>query len=293
MTSTLDSTSPAPWANGTTAQLDAVGYISTALQQYGLTGMSNWLWTQVTSNASNDMIMQNLYQTPQFQQRFPGIVARQKANLPPISPADYISYENQALQMENQYGLPKGMLTDPTRLGDLIGKDVSPNELADRVQNGYQQVAFAPPDVRQAFSAMFGVNGDGALAAHFLDTTHASKLLTEQATAATLAGTFGQGGVNMDTQTAMTLAQNGVTATGGGSALADLQKTSPLYDATIGEQNTLTAGNQGVKAEFGLDATSQQQVLQREQERTAQFAGGGKASGDQYGTEGAGAARPL
>jgi hypothetical protein len=283
----------APWNNGTTAQIDAVGYINTALSEYGLGDMSNWLYGQVTSNASTDQIMQDLYQTPQFATRFPGIIARQKAGLPPISPTDYIDYENKAKQMENQYNLPHGLITDPNRLGQLIGTDVGFSELADRVQNGYQQVAFAPPDVRQAFTAMFGVSGDGALAAHFLDTTHASKLLTEQATAATLAGTFGMGGVNMGADTAMQLAQQGVSPAGGGTTLAELQKTAPIYNANINETNNLQVGDQGVKAAFGLDATSAQQVLQREQERAANFAGGGRASGDQYGTQGAGAARPM
>lgn len=281
-----------PWLNGTSTQQGAMSVITTALSQYGLQNLSTWAWQQITAGASSDQILNDLQQTPQFAQRFPGIVARQKAGLPPISPSDYISYEDNAVQLENQYGLPKGMLTDPERIGQLIGQDVSGQELSDRVQNGYQQVAFAPPEVRQAFSAMFGANGDGALAAHFLDTTHATKLLTEQATAATLAGTFGQGGVNMDTQTAMTLAQDGVTPSGGGTALADLQKTAPLYNATISETNSLQAGDQGVKAEFGLDPSATQQVLQREQERTAEFAGGGRATGDNYGQEGAGAARP-
>jgi hypothetical protein len=183
-------------------------------------------------------------------------------------------------------------LTDSQRIGDLITKDVSATELTDRVQNGYAAVNYAPPEVRQAFTQMFGANGDGALASHFLDTTHAAKLLTQQATAAQISGEATMGGINMDTGHAMQLAQLGQTAQGAQSTLQALSKENPLYNATIGEQNNLLEGTQGVEAAFGTDASATQQVIQRQQQREAQFQGGGGASISQYGAEGIGAARP-
>ena len=277
---------------GTGANADAQAVINQTLQMYGLQSLSSWAWTEITNGASTDQVLVDMYSTPAFAQRFPGIIARQKAGLPPISPADYVTYENQAVQLENQYGLPKGFLTNPERIGTLIGQDKSIQEVGDLVQNGYQQVAFAPPDVRQAFSSMFGANGDAALAAHFLDSPMAEKLLTQQATAATIAGTFAMGGIDVGEPTAMAAAQSGVTESGAQSALGTIQKTPSLFSAQAGEQQTLT-GEQGAAAAFGLDPTSQQAIIEREQARTAEFQGGGKALTDSYGTEGAGAARPV
>ena len=276
---------------GTTADANAI--LQQTLNQYGLGSMSQWAWNEITNGSSADQVLNDLYQTPQFAQRFPGIIARQNAGLPPISPSDYIAYEDQAKQLENQYGLPQGMLSDPNRLGTLIGQDVSMSELTDRVQNGYAAVQYAPPQVRQAFTQMFGVNGDGALAAHFLDTTQASKLLEQQATAAQISGQATIGGINMDTGHAMQLAQLGLTSSSVGSGLQDLQQKSSLYNAQVNETPNLSIGTQGVEAEFGLSGSATQQVLQREQERQAQFQGGGAAASDSYGAEGIGKARPI
>lgn len=291
-TSTSTAASTASTAT-TGTQADAVAIVNQALTAYGLQGLSNWAWNEITNGASSNQVLMDMYQTPQFAQRFPGIIARQQAGLPAISPADYVSYEDSAKQLENQYNLPAGMLSDPTRIGDLIGKDVSMSELTDRVQNGYAAVAYAPPATLQAFTQMFGANGDGALAAHFLDTTQASKLLDQQAVAAQISGQATMGSINMDTSHAMQLAQLGVSNSSVGSSLQDLQQKSALYNATINEQPNLNIGQQGVDAEFGLSAASTQQVLQREQSRQAAFQGGGSAYSDQYGAEGVGKARPL
>jgi hypothetical protein len=276
---------------GTTADANAI--IDQALTSYGLQGLSTWAWNEITNGASADQVIVDMYQTPQFAQRFPGIIARQKAGLPPIAPADYIAYEDQAKQLENQYSLPTGLLSNPTTIGDFIGKDISATELTDRVQKGYAAVAYAPPEVRQAYTSMFGANGDGALAAQMLDMKTATDILTQQATAAQISGQASMGGINMDTNHAMQLAREGQTASSVGSNLADLQKNAALYDANINEKPNLAIGTQGVEAEFGMSGTATQEVIQRQQQRQAEFQGGGKAYGDQYGQEGVGAARPL
>jgi hypothetical protein len=278
--------------SGTMSTQDANSVIQSTLDQYGLSSLTSWAWNEITNGASADQVTLDLTQTPQYAQRFPGIIARQKAGLPPISPADYISYEDQAKQLENQYQLPTGFLDDPAKIGNWIGGDTSMAELTQRVQNGYAQVAYAPDAVRQSFTSMFGANGDGALAAHFLDPDTAQTLLTQQATAAQIAGQGSMLGVNMNSGDAMAIAQNGQSPTSAGTSLQDLATKAPLYNATIGEQNNISSGTTGVEAEFGLSADATQQVIQREQERQANFQGGGAALSDQYGVEGVGSAKP-
>ena len=274
------------------AATDATAILKQLLDQYGLGGMAQWAWDQSTNGIPTSAIMQDLTTTPQFKARFPGIGAREKAGLPPISPGEYISYEDQMKQMENRFQLPAGSLTDPAAIGNWIGKDVSPAELTSRVQSGYAAVAYAPEAVRQSFTQMFGANGDGALAHFFLDPAKSTELLTQQATAAQISGQASMGGINMDTNHAMQLAQMGQTGSSVGSSLAHLQQQASLYNASINEQPNLAAGTQGIEAEMGLSPTSQQQVVQREQTRQASFQGGGQAFSDQYGAGGTGAARP-
>ena len=277
-----------PGANG-----DAQAAIDQYLQQFGLQGLAGWAWDQITSGATANQVLVNLYSTTQFKQRFPGITIRQQAGLPPISPAQYVAYEDQAKQMETQYGLPTGFLTNPGRIAALVGGDVSAAELGARLQQGYQQVAYAPPEVRQAFTGMFGANGDGALAAHFLDPKTALPLLEQQATAADIMGTGAIAGANMSSTDAMKLAQMGTTPSGAESAFQKLQSQSNLFTQQVGESNNgLTEGQQGVEAAFGLNAGSAQQVAQAQQQRIAEFSGGGNPYSDQYG-ESAGAAKHV
>ena len=274
-------------------QADANAIVTQSLADYGLQGLSQWAWNEITSGSSPTQVLMDMQQTPQFKARFPGIEARQKAGLPAISPADYVGFEDQMKQLENRFSLPTGFLSDPAHIANWIGKDVSSAELTTRVQNGYAAVAYSPPAVRQAYTQMFGANGDGALAAQFLDVNKATELLTQQATAAQISGNFAMGGVNMDTQHAMTLAQQGQTQQSVGTSLAHLQQQASLYNSQVGETGNLTIGGTGVEAEFGTNQTATQEVLQREQQRQAAFQGGGQAYQDAQGASGIGAARPL
>jgi hypothetical protein len=280
-------------ANADTAAVgtDASALISAVLADYGLQSLGSWAWTEITSGASSAQVLLDMYQTPQFKARFPAIAIRQAAGLPPISPADYVNYEDSLAQMENQYGLPKGMLTNQATVTAFIGGDTSTAEVQARVQQGYQAVAYAPPEVQQFFTQTFGVGGPGALAAHFLDPSIALPLLEQQATAAQFGGQAALGSVPMSGADAMKLAQLGTSPSTVASGLQQIEQTQNLYDASVTEKPGLDEGTTGVEAAFGLSAAATQAVTATEQEREAAFKGGGSAYGDSYGQEGAGAAK--
>jgi hypothetical protein len=273
----------------------AMAIVNQVLTQYGLQSLTTWAWNEITQGASSDQVTMDMYQTPQFQDRFPGIAARQAAGLPAISPASYVSYEDSLAQMENQYGLPQGMLTNPATVSAFIGQDVSTAEVQQRVENGYQAVAYSPPEVRQAFTQYFGPSGDGALAAYFLDPKAALPLLTQQATAAQMGGTAAIGGVQMTEQDAMELAGLGQTESSIGSGIANLEQHAPLYEASVTEQpGSLEEGTQGVESQFGLSQQATQQVIQRQEQREAAFAGPTQpAEITSTGAGGVGAAKPI
>jgi F0F1-type ATP synthase epsilon subunit len=281
---------PALYPTGpSTGQTDALATLNQLLNEYGLSGLASWAQQEILTSAdpngpSAAQLQVDLYAQPAFQQRFPGIFSRIKAGLPPISPTDYINYEDQALQLENQYGLPKGFLTDPTRIGNLIGGDTSMNELQARVVNGFSHVATAPQAVQASFNQMFGAYGPGALASHFLDTNTAQPILEQQATAADIAGQAGMLGINPSTADAMTLAQRGETGSSTESGMQQLAGEEGIFNANVGNANPLTAADQGVKAQFGLDQLSTEQVAQQQEALAATSKGGGGPNIDQYGT---------
>lgn len=271
--------SPGFGSVGTTAK----AIIQTVLKRYGLTNLTTWAWNQITAGASSQQVLVDLYQTPQFNARFPAIQMRQKAGLPPLLPSTYINFETQMAQLEHQYGLPKGFLTTSTRVSQLLANDVSASEVSARVQQGYATIAYAPPAVRQAFTAMFGVNGDGALASYFLTPKHATPILEQQATAAQFSGIAAQGSVAMTTDTAMQLAQMGVNPSAVQSGVSQIEQEAPLFQGRINQPGVTQ--QQGLEAQFGLSASATQALEKEETGREAEFRGAGAPVIDTYGTE--------
>lgn len=272
---------------------DANSIIQQVLTQYGLQSLSTWAVNEMTNGASADQITQDMTTTPQFKARFPAIAQRVAAGLPAISPGDYVNYEDSLAQIEHTYALPAGILTNPKTVAAFIAGDTAIPEVAARAQQGYEDVATAPPEVRQFYTQTFGVGGDGALAAHFMDPTIAAPLLEQQATAAQIGGTAAGAGVDMSGADAMKLAQLGHTQSDVGSGIAQLQQTQDLYNASVAEEPGITEGGTGVEAQFDTNATATQEVIDRQQAREAAFKGGGGPQSDQYGSHGAGAAQPA
>lgn len=277
----------------TGTQADAKAIIQDYLNQYNLGNLATWAWGQITNSATADQILVNMYATPEFNARFPAIAQRAAAGLPPISPSDYLTYEDNAKQIENTYGMPTGFLSNPNEIAGLLTKDVSVSELTDRANKGFQAVTQSPPETRQAFTAMFGVNGDGALAAHFLDPKVALPLLEKQATMAQIGGQAAMNGIDVSQGLAAQMANVGVTGPTAQTGLADLTKRQDLYQASATEQPGQGIGTTGVEAQFGLSAQAEADTIAREQARTSQFKGGGGPTTDQYGAHGAGPAKPM
>jgi hypothetical protein len=287
---TAQATAPAT-AGLDSDQQDALTTITTVLGDYGLQSLASWAWGEVTSGVSSAQMLLDMYQTPQFQQRFPGIAIRQAKGLPAISPADYVSYEDSLAQLTNQYGIPQGIWDTPESIGEMIGNDVSINEAQARIQNGYAAVATAPPEVQASFAQMFGAAGTGALAAYMMDEKRSVPVLEQQVTAAQLQGTAGMSSIDLNSGVALQLAQAGVTQSQVQTAAGNVAQQASLYDANPGEN--VPTQTQGVQAQLGTDAQAAAEVAQAQSERQAAFKGGGGAESDQYGSEGVGAARPF
>lgn len=289
----------APSAPGTvpTAQLGAQATITQFLDQYGLASLGSWAWSRYQelgggTDAMN-IITSELTQRPEFAARFPAIAARTKAGLSPISPTDYVNYEQGLNQLMHQYGLPFGQTSSQFNgyVTGLLTGDVSLTEAQGRIAQGYSQVENAPQSVRDAFSTYFGVKGDAAMAALFLDPNEALPHLEQMQQAATLGGTGVNFGVNLSKDQALDLAQH-VTTGDGSQQFAQVDQMKSLYGANVGEQGNLTQQT-GVEAAFGLSGDAQDELTRRLQERTAATSGGGGAATTSAGYIGAGSAPPA
>lgn len=269
---------------------DARTIIEDVLKNYGLQGLTNWAWGIITNGGGADEITDTIQDQPLFQAQFPGIIQREKLGLPPISMSDYISLEDSYDQLVTQYGLPRSVLTKDF-VGNLIGQDVSVNELSDRITKGFAAVQAAPASVQQVFAQWFGPRGNAQLASYFLNPKNASDVLEKEAMMANVQGAGISAGVNIGQNRAAQIAQMGDTYSQVQQALNKVTTQAGLYqsnqaegfaNATVrgarGQANILTASNQGVNAALGLSAEDEQEVEQRELERQNAFKGGGGAA---------------
>lgn len=271
-------TDTAPPTGTSQADQSARALLNSTLHSYGLDSLGSLVWQWDLQGRPPEQIMLDIRDTPEYQQRFPAMQALAKQGHAMTEQA-YMDYEKQATQVMRAAGMPPGFYDNPADFASLISGQVSISELNQRVQDAYVRVINAPPEVRAAYGQFFGDGGDQALAATFLDDQKALPVLERQTAAAEFAGAGSRFGYSIDLGTATQAAQQGVTASQAQSGFGQVQQLNPIFNETVSETNDLSAEKQGVGAVFGLDATSQAQILQRQAERTAAFAGSTDAGG--------------
>ena len=280
---------------GTQAQQDAMSVIQTMLDSYGLGSLASWAWTELTSGKSVDQITFDLRQTPTYQQSIFGQTnkARQAGGLPVMTEAEILAYKTQASQMYSEAGLPKNFYSTDAQLAAFMGQDISMSELTKRVQDGYEQAAQAPPEIRQALTDLYGVD-QGHLAAFFLDPTAALPLIQQRFRAAQISGVAAITGYGELTQTpAEQLAQMGVTQQQAQSGFTQLGGEQQLFGALPGTQEAEIGQQVQLGAEFMGNAADQLTIEQRAAQRKAAFQGGGQYAQTTKGIAGVGVAQPA
>lgn len=258
----------------------AEAIIRSALQTYGLDQPSliQWAHQMILDHRSNDEILLQLRERPEYKARFPGMEIRKQNGLAPISEADYIDYEHTWKALAVAYNLPKGFYDGPEDVADLLGKDYSPAEIQWRIEQGYNQVAAAPAAVRQTFKEWYGPDGDSALAAFFLDDEKARPILERYVGTGSIGGTARAIGIQLSQAKAGQLYDIAQTAQSAQPRLASLFAKSPLFDETVTESQDFKLEEQGVDAAFGLGPDAEQLLNRRLDERTATTRGGGGAA---------------
>lgn len=258
----------------TAAQQDAFARLNQILNQYGLGSLADWLRQKIVAGASDSQILLELYDQPAFRQRFPAIEARRAAGLTPLNPTEILAYEQQVSQLVHLSGLPASFASS-TYAQDLLAHDVSVAELSARIEQGFLKVSEAPQEVRDAFSRYFGVNGDNAIAALFLDPDKSLPELEKMAMSSYVGGIGSRFGVNLGLSKAREIADTGLSEAAIWQGYRQLDSLSPLFTETLGERTDLTKESTGVDAVFGTQPGAEGTLDQRRRSRVNAFGGGG------------------
>ena len=256
------------------------------LDRYGLGGMMGWVDSMLVNNAPQAQILIEMQDQPDFTRRFPALAMQRSNQMPVMSPEEYLNYETLARQKMRAAGLPDGFYDDPSDFTNLIANGVSQVELGERIQSVYLRVINAPDEVKARYAQMFGVQGEGALAAQMLDPDLAFPILEQQVATAEIAGFGDVFGTNIDQQRAGRLADIGFDGRSSMQGFRQIAAQGSVFDESISESNDLTAENEGVDAAFGLDQDSADTIERRRATRVGSLSGGGGLMVDQTGIAG-------
>ena len=237
-----------------------------------------WLWNQITSGIDDEAALQIAFeQTPQFIQRFPAITAMRKgasSGQPGFvpTPADVREYETKVAASMRQAGLPAWFYDEPGELQALMVANVSALEVEERLGRSWEMVRNTDPLVLNAFSEFFGVQGEAALAAFFLDPTRTTASLDRAARTAYTSGMGSSIGLNINKNLADRIA--GLPSTEGGiwqdlQTVGRMTASGGVFDENIGEVTDLSAEAEGIGAVMLGDGEANALIQRRIIERKA------------------------
>jgi hypothetical protein len=279
------------------ATQNALQLLQSTLSGYGIdsTGtISNAILGLIQSNYDGPTIS-NLIQDPAaassadpnvkalasaWNTRFAGNIAREKAGLTPLSPADYIATENSYKAVMARAGLDAAH-QDPVKLAALIGSDVSPSEVNDRVNAAMAAVTAEDPFVKQQLNQQFNLT-TGDLVGHLLDSTTQASVIANKVTAAQVGAEASRAGVDVNAANAYALAAQGVTQSqaqqGFQSIAQQLPGTQTLANRYQGYGQAGGVGATLQTAAFGAPGSQTQAQAEAELKRlqtqeTAAFSG--------------------
>ena len=162
-------------------------------------------------------IIDQIRQTPQYSQAFPGLADYNKSpGATHMTENQYIAYTDQIKQSATQFGAP---MPSQKQIGELIKGNVSPVEYQQRVSDIYSAVTNADQNVKNILATQFGVNHSD-LMGYYANPKNALPVMQRQVASAGIQDYAQRVGLN-----------NGITAEGF-TQLADMAKLS----ATAGNQ---------------------------------------------------------
>ncbi|MDP9611545.1 hypothetical protein [Streptomyces demainii] len=190
---------------------DAYMALKSLFGSYGLGSLAGKIFDYVKQGYGADTIGLLLQDTKEYKERFAANETRQKAGLPVLSPAEYLSAESSYRQILSAAGLPKGFYDNPADFRNWIAGDVSPTEVKSRVDMAVQATTQANRAYKGALYQMYGIN-EADLTAYFLDRKKAEPLLKKQASAAAIGAAALRRGFALDRSEMENYATYGITA---------------------------------------------------------------------------------
>jgi hypothetical protein len=203
--------------------------LSAIFAGYGLETLAGFIDRRIKADVSEDMLLLELYDQPEYQLRFPGMKAL-RAKGKTITEAEYIRDEKAFAQTARFFDIPIGFYDTPDDFGKLIGNLVSPKEFQDRLQIGQDLARSMSPAAREQLQELYNI-GEGGITAYVLDSDRAEPILRKQAKAAQFVGFGREQGFKLEGMTAAQAEQ--IAGTEAYAKLTGQQLQTALGQASI------------------------------------------------------------
>lgn len=281
----LPTATPAAAIPADTGQ-SARAIVNNYLSQWGLSGLTDWAYGQVTTDATFDAnrFVVELRQQDAYKQRFKGNEMRRAKGLPVLDESVYLATEEAIGQLFRAAGLPPGFYDSTDDFAGFIGTDVSVAELGERIAIQNRYIAQSPDAqaVKAEMQRFYGVSPtDGELAAYLLDSDKALPLLERQYRAAAASARARASGVDLGSAG---LAERAGAYSEGEQAAAfeQIARDDPLYRPLYqGEQQIST--EEAVSATLDRNAAAQARIETRRRKRIASTIAGQADQAEQGG----------
>lgn len=264
-----------PLAGLTGANRDAAVALQNLFKSYGIESLAPQIVNFIKNGYSPDTVSILLQETPEYKTRFAANESRIRAGLPALSPAEYVSVENSYRDILSSAGTPKGFYDQPSDFTNWIANGVSPLEIQHRVDSAMQVINQSDPKTLDYFKQHYTT---GDMIAYALDAKRAEPLVSKQFEAAQIGGQAANQGINLDQNTAESLAGQGVTANqaqqGFGIVSQDLAQATRLNGIYGGD---VTQGDL-INQVFNNNADADKKVKTLASQERASFGGSGAAS---------------
>jgi hypothetical protein len=231
------------------------------------------LWDQITSGIDSQAgLIAWFEQTAEFQARYPVIGQMRASGVGRVpSVAEVRAYETEVQSTMRQAGLPSWFYDTPGELQALMGQGLSAVEVEERLGSAWSIVRDTDPAVTRAFADFYGVSGDAAMAAFFLDPERTQASIDRAQRAAYTAGMGTTVGLNIDRVMAERIA--GLPKTEAGiwqdlTQVSALNASGGLLTEGITETNDLTQQTAIDATVFG-DGDAQMDLEARQLRRQA------------------------
>ena len=264
--------------------------LRSGLASYGLDTLYDAVWTKYVRGEVDtrdpDAFIYSLREEPAYKQRFAANEIRKAKGMAELLPSTYLSMEQEYKNVMSYNGLPQDFYNSRDKLDQLIGGDVSVNELNARLRDAYRVVKDAPQDVTEKLKTMYGLT-DGDILAYFIDPEQARKSFTAadykiQAQAAlTSAQAKRQAGLNVGTAFAEDVARRGLTQaqqTTGFESVAGMRELRRSAQTETGLTDEQLAG-----AVLGTDAEAKRKLDELRRQKIAGLSSGGSFAQRQVG----------